>query len=94
MSHRHLHGCISQFTARLFVQVVREKVFLRLRQELPYELEVITVEHRTLPDGSLLLKQQILVPTEIVRFHTHLPEARSDIICMYASTARGLMANV
>ncbi len=55
-------------TSEHVAQVVRERVFLRLRQELPYELEVKTVEHRTLPDGSLLLKQQILVPTEIVRF--------------------------
>lgn len=47
-------------------QVVREKIFRRLRSELPYRLSVDVLESRQFPDGSLLVKQEILVPTETV----------------------------
>ena len=48
------------------LQVVREKVFRRLRQELPYEIDVVPKSYEVLKDGSLLFRHNIIVPTESV----------------------------
>lgn len=51
---------------------MREKIFRRLRQELPYELDVVQTEAKSFEDSSLLLKHDILVPSETVRLlNTH-----------------------
>ena len=41
-------------------------MFERLRQELPYEIEVKAVGQRVLADGSLRFDQTVIVPTEMV----------------------------
>jgi len=45
---------------------VREKIFRRLRQELPYEIEVVPKAYEALKDGSLLFRHSIQVPSETV----------------------------
>ena len=47
-------------------QVVREKLFRRLRQEVPYALGLRAEHDEQLPDGSLLLRQAIIVPSDQV----------------------------
>lgn len=49
---------------QLAAEVSREKAFMLLNQELPYELAVDTKEFRTLQDGSIRITQDILVARE------------------------------
>lgn len=45
----------------LAAEVVREKAFMILRNELPYEIAVETVEYKSLRDGSTRIVAEILV---------------------------------
>lgn len=49
---------------QLAAEVSREKAFMLLNQELPYELAVDTKEFSTLGDGSIRITQDILVARE------------------------------
>ena len=66
------------------LQIVREKVFERLRQELPYEIEVKAVGQRQLADGSLRFDQTVVVPTEMVGlldFDLQAPWSAGSLLC-------------
>ena len=54
-------------------QVVREKVFTRLREEVPYEVQLAPVSFELRRDGSYLIEQDVLVPTKNVRMHPPSP---------------------
>ena len=53
--------------ATLAAEVVREKLFKRFNQELPYELEVRVMSCRPLKDASLRIEQNIYVPHNHVK---------------------------
>ncbi len=63
------------------MQVVREKLYRNLHQEVPYNARVMPVSFKTLTDGSWRFEQNIVVPTNHVsHFHAsrcHIPEAAS-----------------
>ena len=65
-SVKHALSARHGLTQQMVLQIVREKVFERLRQELPYEIEVKAVGQRQLADGSLRFDQTVVVPTEMV----------------------------
>ncbi|MBE9553593.1 MAG: KH domain-containing protein, partial [Proteobacteria bacterium] len=46
---------------QLAAEITREKLFLKLRQELPYALTVETEEWKDKPDGSVRIAQVIYV---------------------------------
>ena len=48
-------------------KVVREKIFTRLRQEVPYNLMLEPGEFTVRQNGSYLIRQDVLVPTHHVR---------------------------
>jgi GTP-binding protein Era len=48
-------------------EITREKLFLRLHDELPYKLTVETAEWKTLNDGSIRIEQTIYVERESQR---------------------------
>jgi GTPase len=48
-------------------EITREKLFLRLHEELPYSLTVETTEWKTLKDGSIRIEQTIYVMRESQR---------------------------
>lgn len=48
----------------LAAEITRERLFLRLRQELPYSLMVETEGWKTQKDGSIRIEQQIIVERE------------------------------
>ena len=48
-------------------EITREKLFLRLHDELPYKLTVETAEWKTLKDGSIRIEQTIYVERESQR---------------------------
>ncbi len=48
-------------------EITREKLFLRLHEELPYALTVETAEWKTLKDGSVRIEQTIFVERESQR---------------------------
>jgi len=48
-------------------EITREKLFLRLHDELPYKLTVETTEWKTLKDGSIRIEQTIYVERESQR---------------------------
>lgn len=54
------------------MQVVREKLYRNLHQEVPYNVRVTPVSFKTLTDGSWRFEQNIVVPTNHVRFVTML----------------------
>jgi GTPase len=45
----------------LAAEVTREKVFMLLKQELPYEIAIETTSYKDNPDGSVRITQDILV---------------------------------
>ena len=53
--------------ATLAAEVVRERLFKRFNQELPYELEVRVMSCRPLKDASLRIEQNIYVPHNHVK---------------------------
>ena len=53
--------------ATLAAEIVRERLFNRFNQELPYELEVRMASCRSLKDGSLRIEQHIYVPHNHVK---------------------------
>ena len=48
-------------------EITREKLFLRLHEELPYQLTVETIEWKELNDGSVRIEQTIYVARESQR---------------------------
>ncbi len=52
------------------MQVVREKLYRNLHQEVPYNARVMPVSFKTLTDGSWRFEQNIVVPTNHVS-HPH-----------------------
>ena len=48
-------------------QVVREKLYRNLHQEVPYNTQVMPVSFKELADGSWRFEQNIVVPTNHVR---------------------------
>ena len=48
------------------MQVVREKLYRNLHQEVPYNARVMPVSFKTLTDGSWRFEQNIVVPTNHV----------------------------
>ena len=59
--------CAAMTCSACHEQVLREKVFRRLYKELPYLLELQDVSCKTLPDGSLRIEKDIMVPTDQVQ---------------------------
>lgn len=51
----------------LALEVVRENLFRRYNQEVPYETEVVPVSFKMLRDGSLRIEHHILVTAERVK---------------------------
>ena len=49
------------------MQVVREKLYRNLHQEVPYNTQVMPVSFKELADGSWRFEQNIVVPTNHVR---------------------------
>jgi GTP-binding protein Era len=45
----------------LAAEITREKLFLRVHEELPYAAAVVTTEFKDLPDGSARIEQTIFV---------------------------------
>lgn len=60
-------GSTDQSDADIAKELVREQLFRRLNQELPYTLDPEHVSQRTLQDGSVRFEQIIWVPNETVR---------------------------
>ena len=60
-------GATDQSDAEIARELVREQLFRRLNQELPYSLEPEHVSQRTLADNSVRIEQVIWVPNETVR---------------------------
>lgn len=56
----------------LGVQVTREKIFGRLRQEVPYEVNLVPMAFEVRRDGSYLIEQQVVVPSKHVRALRHV----------------------
>jgi GTPase len=52
---------------QLAAEITREKVYLRLHQELPYQLTVETTQWKALKDGSLRIEQTVFVERESQR---------------------------
>jgi len=69
-------GGLPHYDRNWCLQVVREKIFRRLRQELPYEIDVVPKEYATLKDDSLLFRHNIIVSSEIV---STFPHSRSPL---------------
>ena len=59
--------CVRRADSHSASQVVREKVFARLREEVPYEVQLAPVGFELRRDGSYLIEQDVLVPTKNVR---------------------------
>jgi GTP-binding protein Era len=56
---------LSDLNDRLYAaEVTREQLFLKLRQEVPYSLAVDTVEWEEFKNGSVRIKQEVLVERE------------------------------
>ena len=47
----------------MHMQVVREKIYKNLHQEIPYNAQVVPVSFKELADGSWRFEQNIVVPT-------------------------------
>ena len=61
-------GAVSDHTeATLASEIVRERLFHRFNQELPYGLEIVKISCRPLKDGSLRIEQHIYVPHNSVK---------------------------
>ncbi|MGA9659764.1 MAG: GTPase Era, partial [Asticcacaulis sp.] len=51
----------------LAAEITREKLFLRVHEELPYSAAVITTEFKDMPDGSARIEQTIFVERDSQR---------------------------
>ena len=49
------------------VQIIREKLYRNLHQEVPYNVKIQPKSFKELQDGSWRFEQHIYVPTEHVR---------------------------
>lgn len=50
----------------IWPQVLKEKVYRRMYEEIPYEAEIEDVSVKTLTDGSLRIEKNLIVPSEQV----------------------------
>jgi GTP-binding protein Era len=73
-------------------EITREKLFLRLHEELPYSLTVETTEWKALKDGSIRIEQTIYVMRESQR--KIVLGARGQTIKEIGSLARSEIANM
>ena len=77
------------------MQVVREKLYRNLHQEVPYNARVMPVSFKTLTDGSWRFEQNIVVPTNHVSHphvdYCHIFEAACGLThaCYYAKHVPG-----
>lgn len=63
------------------MQVVREKLYRNLHQEVPYNVRVMPVSFKTLTDGSWRFEQNIVVPTNHVSLLTLLVQRAECCTC-------------
>ncbi|MGK2921342.1 MAG: GTPase Era [Methyloceanibacter sp.] len=73
-------------------EITREKLFLRLHEELPYALTVETTEWKELKDGSIRIEQTIFVERESQR--RIVLGAKGAMIKEIGSTARTEIAEI
>lgn len=65
-------GATDQPDSDIALELVREQLFRRLNQELPYALSPEHVSQRTLRDDSVRFEQVIWVPNETVSASTQV----------------------